>query len=311
LSSSTTGIVFDIQKFSLHDGPGIRTLVLLKGCALRCRWCCNPESQSVRTQVVFFDRKCIRRNGFDCRECAAACPGHGIEVAEGTIARDQARCDACDAYEACTNACPAGALVPIGRRMTVAEVFAQVEQDTVFYRNSGGGVTLSGGEPLMQAEFAAALLERCRAGGLPTAMETCGYARWESVARVLPFLDLVLYDIKHVDPAAHRTLTGVSNELILDNARRIAAAGVPLSVRVPVIPGLNDSESNIRATAELARELGARRVHLLPYHRLGLAKYHRLQVVYRLEDLKAPAAAHMQALRAWVQSYGLDVQIGG
>ena len=306
---TTKGFVFDLQRFSVHDGPGIRTLVLLKGCPLRCLWCCNPESQTTKTQVVFFGSKCIRKNGYDCRECLGGCPRDAIELPQNEVARvNQDRCEACGQ---CVPSCPASAIVSVGQSMTVEEVFAQVEQDAVFYRHSGGGVTLSGGEPAMQPDFAAALLRRCRSAKLHTALETCGHARWESIAQILPHLDLVLYDIKHMEPETHRALTGVSNEMILDNARGIAQTGIPMAIRVPVIPGHNDSEANIRATATFALDLGVTSMHLLPYHRLGTAKYHRLQVAYQLAELRAPDASHMQALREIVQSYGIDVQLGG
>lgn len=303
------GIVFDIQKFSLHDGPGIRTLVLFKGCPLRCVWCCNPESQTSAAQVVLFVRKCIRGEGYDCRECVDACPRDALDLPIGEPAAIvQEQCDACGR---CVDACPSGACVQVGRLTTVDEVFARVNQDEIFYRHSGGGVTLSGGEPAAQPGFAAALAGRCRSAGIHTAMETCGHAPWEAIARILPNLDLVLFDVKHMDPEVHRALTGMGNQLVLDNARRVAATGVELVIRVPVIPGHNDSEANIRATAEFARELSAKALHLLPYHRLGAAKYQRLQLAYRLEELRAPEAAVMEGLRALAASCGIETQIGG
>lgn len=308
-SEEMTGLVFDIQKFSLHDGPGIRTLVLLKGCPLRCLWCCNPESQSARPEVVCFAEKCIRKDGHDCRDCLQHCPAGALRLTEeGAVALDHDRCEVC---ATCADVCPSGAFTVFGASMTVEDVFAQVDQDRIFYRRSGGGVTLSGGEPAMQPEFSAALLRRFHEAGLHTAMETCGHAPWDVMERLLSHLDLVLYDLKHMDSEVHRALVGVPNDLILDNARRTAATGVEMAIRVPVVPGHNDSDANLEATACFVREIGVGRVHLLPYHDFGAAKYRRLGLKYKLAGLPRPHDKEMECFRPLFESYGLTVKIGG
>jgi pyruvate formate lyase activating enzyme len=303
------GLVFDIQKFSIHDGPGIRTLVLLKGCPLQCVWCCNPESQSTDVEIVCFNNKCIRNDGYDCDSCLVACPLSALRLSpDGEVRIDRARCDLCGR---CVSSCPASALLLVGEWMTVEQVFDQVWQDQLFYLHSEGGVTLSGGEPAMQPEFSAALLRRCQGSGLHTAMETCGYAPWEVMERVLPHLDLVLYDLKHADSPRHKSLAGTPNELILENARRIAATSVDVVVRVPVIPGHNDSDENMRAIAAFAAEIGVRCANLLPYHNFGVAKYGRLDLAYKLGDLKGPDSEQLKVLKSIFESYGITAKIGG
>ncbi|MCL4535907.1 MAG: glycyl-radical enzyme activating protein, partial [Bacteroidetes bacterium] len=250
------GIVFNVQRYSVHDGPGIRTLVFLKGCPLRCLWCCNPESQRARPEVEFFAAKCQR-----CGRCLEVCPQRAINPDLEAAARvDRSVCDDCGV---CADACPSQALRMVGREMTLHEVLAEVRKDASYYRRSGGGLTLSGGEPLMQAEFSAALLRVAYDANLDTALETSGYGRWEDLEALLPWTQLVLLDLKHADSAVHRRLTGVPNEPILANARRLAKAGHPVVLRVPLIPGQNMDEDNLRATAALAAELGPQEVHLM------------------------------------------------
>lgn len=309
MQEDVKGLVFDIQKFSLHDGPGIRTLVLLKGCPLRCVWCCNPESQSTEVEIVCFNSKCIRNNGYNCDSCLVACPQSALQLSpDGEIRIDRRRCDLCGR---CVSSCPAGALVLVGEWMTVEQVFDQVRQDQLFYLHSGGGVTLSGGEPAMQPEFSIAFLRRCQGSDLHTAMETCGYAPWEVMERMLPHLDLVLYDLKHAFSPMHKRLVGTTNELILENAGRMAATGVDLVVRVPVIPGHNDSEENMRAIAAFAAGSGVRGANLLPYHNFGVAKYKRLDLKYRLDELKKPDHEQLKSLKSIFESYGITTKIGG
>lgn len=303
------GLVFDIQKFCVHDGPGIRTLVLLKGCPLRCLWCCNPESQSKKPQVVFFEGKCIRKAGYDCGDCLTACPRKAVYLTiNGKVAVRRELCDACGL---CASSCPASALTVVGQWMTVQEVFQRVWQDWVFYRRSGGGVTLSGGEPTSQPGFSIALLGRCQQAGIHTAMETCGYVPTEVLETVLPYLDLVLYDIKHMDSLAHQRMVGVPNDLVLENARQIVRSGVEMVIRVPIVPDYNDSEANIRSTAEFAASIGIGKANLLPYHGLGVMKYGRLDLEYTLQHLIRPEMEYMHVLKSIFESCGIVTKIGG
>lgn len=300
--SEKTGLVFDIQRYSLHDGPGIRTVVFVKGCLARCLWCQNPESQSLQSEIIYIEKNCIR-----CRACIYACLTGAISKETLRIAKD-----ICTSCEKCADVCPANARRLVGRRMTVSEVVAEVEKDRLFYRSSGGGVTISGGEPMMQHEFVARLLKKCRELSIHTAVETCGYADWNEMEKVLRHLDLVLYDIKHMDSDMHAKLTGVSNETILQNAVRIAKINVPMIIRVPIIPGSNDSEENIESTAKFVAALGrVDTIELLGYHRLGEPKYEWLEKEYSMKDVSPPTREHLERLARIAARYGLRVLISG
>lgn len=301
------GNVWDIKRYSLHDGPGIRTTVFFKGCPLRCLWCCNPESQSFEPEAAWIKERCL-----ECNFCLKICPAKAVFVDEmGRRRVDKTRCDLCGL---CARECPAEAMVIMGRRATVDEVLNEACRDALFFQRSGGGLTLSGGEPLAQPEFAAELLQRYKTqeGGRHTAIETCGFADWSSWLRVLRHTDLVLLDIKHMDPQTHFYLTGVSNRLILDNAAKVARFGTEMVIRLPVIPGHNDSLENIRRTAIFARDLKVvHRVDLLPYHRLGEPKYFRLERDYALSGLKTPQPDTLDLFRRVIEECGLEARIGG
>lgn len=300
------GVVFNIQHYSIHDGPGIRTTVFLKGCPLRCLWCQNPESQSARPELFFNADMCK-----GCGTCVAACPEQAITVHDGRSWTDRARCSGAGM---CAEVCPNEARNLMGRYATVEEVFQDVNADAIFYERSGGGVTLSGGDPVSQPRFATALLRKCREAGLHTTIDTCGHARWETLEPMLRYVDLVLLDLKHMDPEEHRKLTGVPNQLILENAKRIHhEIQIPLLARVPVIPGCNDSVENLAATANfIVKELGASiRVHVLPYHRLGEAKYERLEKVGGGFRAEPPSEARMEQVRQVFESFGLTAVVGG
>jgi pyruvate formate lyase activating enzyme len=300
------GWIWDLKRYALHDGPGIRTTVFFKGCPLRCPWCCNPESQSFDPEISWLGENCL-----GCNRCLETCPRGAIEFRDGVRRIDMAGCDLCGR---CVDACPGRALVQVGRLTSVSELLCEVVRDGVFFQRSGGGLTLSGGEPAVQPLFARELLRRYKTEeyGLHTALETCGYAPWEDLAGVLEYTDLVLYDIKIMDPRGHQQATGVDNRLILDNARRIAATGKSLVIRLPLIPGHTDSEENVAAIAAYARELpGVEEIHLLPYHRLGEPKYRRLGRPYALEAVATYPRARAAALADLVRGAGLCAQVGG
>lgn len=305
-------LVFNVQRYSIHDGPGIRTTLFLKGCPLHCLWCHNPEAMSGRIEFGFFPERCI-----GCLECTRACP-HGVHGVDEDGRRVVKR-ELCVGEGLCAEVCYAEALERLGYYLTLDEAVARVERDLPFYQTSGGGVTISGGEPLRQPEFTTAFLARCKERGLHTALDTCGYAPWPALEAAARHADLVLYDLKHVESAAHRTLTGVPNELILDNLARLLALDGrgEVWVRYPFIPGLNDQPETYRAMGELLGKLtegGARgrlRVDILPYHQLGQSKYLKLGRAYALDGLQPPERSAMEAAAAVLASFGLDPHVGG
>lgn len=273
-----TGTIFNIQKFSVNDGPGIRTVVFFKGCPLRCLWCSNPESQLPRTQILWEEKKCA-----DCRHCIDICPAHAVSLLHGHIHIDHAKCDGC---RKCISECPGKALEAEGEVKTVKEIMDIVMQDLPFYEESGGGITLSGGEFLSQPEFAEELLLAAKEMGLHTCCETTGYARPEVFEHMVKYIDLILFDMKHWDPEKHRAGTGVTNELPLSNMWRAIASGKEVLPRIPVIPGFNDSLKDAARLADtLAKYAGAEKCQLLPFHQFGEIKYHLLDRPYELENM--------------------------
>jgi len=278
-----TGLIFNIQRYSLHDGPGIRTLVFLKGCPLRCRWCSNPESQKLEPELAYKEGKCI--GSAECAQCLQECP-HGaiIEKENGKMRVDRDLCQVCFR---CVNVCPSLAMMVFGQRMSVDQVLSVAEADGIFYARSGGGITLSGGEPLVQAEFARKLLSEAQRRRLNTSMETSGFGDWQDLERVCRNLDSILFDIKCMDPAKHRAFVGVSNEIILENFRRLCKAfpALPKKVRTPMIPGFNDREDEIGAIIDFLSDCPNVEYELLAYHRLGQPKYCYLGRDYPLADV--------------------------
>ena len=302
----TRGVIFNIQTYSIHDGPGIRTTVFIKGCPLKCVWCQNPESQKVTLQLFFNRETCV-----GCGKCLQVCPEGAIKLYEGKSWTNR---DVCRGAGKCAEVCPNEARHIVGRYVTAGEVIKEVAEDKIFYERSGGGVTLGGGEPLASPEFTASLLRLCKNSGIHTALDTCGYAKWEIMKQILQHVDLVLYDLKHMDPVAHQLYTGVSNDVILENARRIyQELNIPVLVRIPVIPGFNDSMENIEATGRfVAAELGTlTEVHLLPYHRLGEMKYQRLEKPGNPVSIDPPDEKHIINLKEVFESFGLKVHEGG
>lgn len=280
---ATQGCVFNIQHYSVHDGPGIRTIVFLKGCPLSCRWCSNPESQKLMPEVAYNPNKCI--GWADCFRCGKVCPSQAVrQEASGKISLDRQACTDCFA---CVDACPSKALHLFGAMMSVEAVMKAVERDSAFYSRSEGGLTISGGEPLVQADFTIALLREAKRRRINTAMETCGAVEWERLQEACRHLNFLLYDIKSVDPQKHKEFTGADNALIMENLRKIRQTFPQLDVlvRTPLIPGFNDTEAEIAAIVGFVNELHVG-YELLPYHRMGQSKYQFLDREYPMGEVK-------------------------
>jgi pyruvate formate lyase activating enzyme len=298
------GLIFDIKKYAINDGPGIRTTVFFKGCPLRCPWCHNPEGQSFLPEVIVRPSRCVP----GCRECLAACGPGALAMSPDGPLLDKPKCDLCGR---CASICPSGAIEVVGRKADAATVIAEIEKDRLFYEESGGGVTFSGGEPLSQAEFLAELLDVCRARGLATTVDTCGYAPPEAVSQVANRADLFLFDLKVMDEKRHDDLTGQPNGVILENLRRLVRLGQKPVIRLPLIAGVNDDERNIRETAAFLRDLGAvTEISILPYHALGREKYRGLGKKSRADALKAPAPERLGEIKRDLESLGFRVQLG-
>ena len=286
------GRIFDIQRFSIHDGPGIRTTVFFKGCPLACIWCHNPEGVRYGYMLSFLPNLCI-----GCGFCFETCPNGAHQMAKGQHVLDR---DACQVCGACCEGCFSGALEFIGRDASVEEVLAEVLRDVPFYETSGGGMTLSGGEPMMQAGFSEALLKAAKQEGLHCCMETCGFAPFPLFERIMPYVDLFLYDIKETDEKRHVAYTGQSNRLILENLRALHHHGAQIVLRLPTIPGYNDRPDHFQTIAELVRELpGLAGVKVMPYHSLGTSKLDRLGL--DREDREKSHPPERETIRGWIE----------
>ncbi len=304
LDTPASGLVFNIQRYSLNDGPGIRTTVFLKGCPLCCAWCHNPEGIQPGPEVITVESRCAT-----CGECRNACPVADLTTELGPLPPRVPDCLQC---HACIEACSTQARQVIGRTMTTREVLQEVLKDRIFYDDSGGGVTFSGGEPLMQPRFLLALLGRCRESGLHAVLDTTGFAKTEHLLAAARLADLVLYDVKAFDEATHRRLTGVSNRTILSNLKALDADHHQVWIRLPVVPGFNDDPGDLREIAGFIRTLrSVTRVSLLPFHRTGLHKFRRLGLAHRLDDVQAPSEALLSQVGEIFRSAGLPVQVGG
>jgi len=296
------GLVFLIQRFSVQDGPGIRTTVFMKGCPLECWWCQNPESIDPFPELMVNDSKCQM-----CGNCADSCSVGAIHIdPEKGRKIDRAKCNRC--FE-CVDVCPTGALKKAGEYMSVGEVMKEIEKDEIFYQKSNGGVTISGGEPLFQEAFVASLLKACKDLGLHTALDTSGYASWDTFEKALKHVDLVLYDIKHMDPKLHEEATGQNNELILSNLRKIPP-DKRVWLRIPLVPGFNDTEDNLKKVGELGREIGVEKVSILPFHKLGEGKYKQLDREYPIGETETPIKEQVRQIQKFLEGFGLQVTIG-
>lgn len=297
------GCVFNIQKFSIHDGPGIRTIVFFKGCPLSCKWCSNPESQEFSTTILFDKSNCI-----SCGKCIDICSHNAISLQnKGLIDRD--KCVNCGT---CSDICPTGALTKSGNIHSVKEVLDEVTKDSVHFRRSGGGVTLSGGEPLSQPDYALSLILGAKERGLHTAMETTGVAPVEVLHRVIPHLDLVLLDIKSFYSQPMEEQVGTKSEVVLKNALIINRLAKELVIRVPVIPGFNADENSVKAIASFVTHLNkVQKIHLLPYHNYGQNKYSLLGKEYEISALNSPSKNEMEKYKSIVELFGFICQIGG
>lgn len=298
------GFIFNIQRYSLHDGPGIRTIVFLTGCPLSCDWCCNPESQQISGALLHNAKTCI-----SCGRCAVGCPNSAITMTADGPTIDREKCRLCGT---CASQCPAQAMKISARRVSLEEIMRTVALDRPFYRRSGGGVTFSGGEPLLQPEFVLECLRESKRQGIGTALETAGYVPFSSLESVVPWVDHLLFDVKHLDSAVHEARTGVPNHTILENVRRAAPLARRLVVRVPLIPGFNADDESVRDIARFAAGLDhVKELHLLPYHRMGQAKYAQLDQEYGFEDVTPLAEERVRALAAVVEKEGLSCRIRG
>ncbi len=286
--------VFTIQRFSLHDGDGIRTLVFFKGCPLRCAWCSNPESQSPLPQLLYNKKLCI-----NCGGCSGACPGKAVVAGESgpELLRDR-----CRGLGLCIVACPTGALRLVGRRVSLGDLLGQVLQDRLFFRQSGGGVTLSGGEALMQGEFCRAFLKELKDSGIHTAVETCGLVPWPALESVLSLVDQFLFDYKIHDPEKHRLHTGSGNERIIRNLRRLKNAGADIILRLPLVPGVNMDQQHYDGVASLAAELELPALELIPFHQYGRGKYVELGRPYAFPALATPGKDALERAKACLAS---------
>ena len=298
-----TGWIFNIQRFSVQDGPGIRTTVFMKGCPLTCPWCSNPESQKSHPELAHVDLLCD-----GCGRCLPVCEPKAISLEGERVRVDRRLCDNCGR---CLEVCAPGSLKMFGSEISVEEALREIEKDAPYYRNSKGGVTASGGEPLRQPRFVASLFRRCRESGIHTALDTCGYAPRDALQSVLEHTDLVLYDLKLVDDERHIEILGTSNHPILDNARFVAGSGVPLIIRIPLVPGFTETEENIRAVVRFIEDVGegVTAIHVLPYHRFGLDKYPMLDRNYELGELTPLPEERIRAVVESLGELGLDCEI--
>ncbi|MCT8978426.1 glycyl-radical enzyme activating protein [Clostridium sp. CX1] len=299
----TSGTVINIQKYSIHDGPGIRTTVFLKGCPLKCWWCHNPESQSLKHEIMFFEERCT-----GCGSCIKRCPEKAIQFKDSYPVVDENKCKICGK---CTDFCPNNAREYVGKDMTAQELMREIIKDEVFYDESNGGVTFSGGEPLIHADFLAQLLKLCKERGIHTAVDTSGYVAWENFEKIFDKVDLFLFDLKHMNNDMHKKYMDVPNDLILENLKKLSDKNCNIFIRMPIIAGVNDDSEHIEKAIEFIEKLNVLQVNLLPYHKMGMDKYRRLKMDYRLSGMEKPSNERMEEIADKFKKSGIRIKIGG
>ena len=298
------GSIFNIQRYSIHDGPGIRTTVFFKGCPLKCQWCHNPESQRQEKEIMIYPNKCI-----GCGFCIKACKSGALTWDNGGVAFNKAICKNCGK---CCEACPTGARTIVGEYKGVEDLLKEIEKDRIFYEESHGGVTFSGGEPLSQGRFLIEILKRCKESCIHTTVDTSGYGAEETIKDIVPYVDLFLYDLKSMDDSIHKKYMGVSNKLILENLKLIGELGGNIFIRIPLIPGVNDSREQLQSFISFIKNLkGILQVNILPYHNISQEKYNRLKREYQCEDIKEPTTEELDEIKLIFESAGFKTVIGG
>ena len=295
-----TGYIASIKRYMIHDGPGIRTVIFMKGCPLRCLWCSSPQTWRIEPSVIFVKSRCI-----GCGQCVEKCPDNAIHDSEGLKVIDHSACSLCGI---CTDVCPTEAMKFDGSLMTVSDVMEIIEKDRAFYDKSGGGVTFSGGEPSYQWEFLHEMLRNCKGAAIHTALETTGHMEWTIFEQLLPFVDLLLYDVKHTESETHEKLTGKPNHIIQENLKRIAGRkSPPIEIHFPVIPGCNDSQSNIDALLDIMKSLGLRKIDLFPFHLLGSHEYEELGIDYAMKNRTVPTDRDIGRIKKYITSHGFEL----
>lgn len=299
------GIIFDIQRYAIHDGPGIRTIIFFKGCPLNCLWCHNPEGKTMEQEFMWTKERCL-----ECRTCQNVCTKGAISFSEDSLLLDKGRCDICGV---CVEGCHSHALEMVGKSMTVSQVMDEIAKDTLFYDESGGGVTFSGGEPLMQPDFLHSLLETCKEQGINTAVETCGYADSAILLRIGEHVDLFMYDLKVISDKKHVKFTGVSNRRILENLKMLSQTGQEIVVRFPLVPGVNDNEEDLLELGSFVSSLkNIRELNILPYHKAGVEKFNRLVKPKDSPFVSdPPSAEELSEIENKLKAFGLKIKIGG
>jgi len=296
-------IIFNIQKFSIHDGPGIRTTVFFKGCPLSCLWCHNPESQDVNKEILYDKNKCVL-----CGKCKEVCPTNAIKIEDGKLTTDKNKCNFCGQ---CVIYCVHGAREIVGKEYSVDDVMKEVIKDKIFYEQSNGGVTVSGGEPLMQIDFVEELLMRLKGENIHTAVDTSGAVSFDILERVAKYTDLFLYDLKLMDDEKHKGYVGVSNKSIIENLIKLSKIHSNINIRLPIIGKVNDNTEHIEKVLELLKDLNIKKVNLLPYHSIAKHKYEKLGLFYEDEKMSVPSEGKMSSFKEMFEKNGYIVKIGG